>query len=36
MNLESYIFTLNKCLVIGKNPVTKRKIYVFLHFEPLR
>ena len=34
MNIESYRFTLNMCLVIGKNPVTM-KICVVLHFKPL-
>ena len=33
MNLESCTFTLNMCLVIGQNPVT-RNVYVFSHFEP--
>ena len=33
MNLESCAYTLNICLVIGQNPVT-RKIYLFSHFEP--
>ena len=33
MNLESYAFTLNRCLVIGENPIT-RNVYVFSHFEP--
>ena len=34
MNLESCSFTLNKCLVIRKNSVTRRKVSVVLHFEP--
>ena len=34
MNLESYAFTLNRCLVIGQNPVTKT-ISVVSQFKPL-
>ena len=34
MNLESCTFTLNRCLVIGQNPVT-RKVSVVSHFKPL-
>ena len=33
MNLESCAFTLNKCLVIRQNPVT-RKVSVVSHFKP--
>ena len=33
MNLESFAFTLNRCLVVGKNPVTS-KVSVVLHFKP--
>ena len=33
MNLEGCTFTLNKCLVIRKNPVT-RKVCVVSHFKP--
>ena len=33
MNLESYTFTLNMCLVIGRNPVI-RKVSVISHFNP--
>ena len=28
MNLESYVFTLNRCLVIGENPVTRKERFV--------
>ena len=33
MNLESWAFTLNRCLVIEQNPVT-RKVSVVSHFKP--
>ena len=33
MNLESYAFTLNMCLVIGQNPVT-RSVSVVSNFKP--
>ena len=33
MNLKSCAFILNKCLVIGQNPVT-RKVCIVLHFNP--
>ena len=33
MNLESYVFTLNRCLVIGQNPVT-RTVSAVSHFKP--
>ena len=33
MNLENCAFTLNRCLVIGQNPVT-RKVSVVSHFKP--
>ena len=33
MNLESCTFTLNRCLVIGQNPVTKT-VSVVSHFKP--
>ena len=33
MNLESCTFTLNMCLVIGQNPVT-RKVSVISNFKP--
>ena len=33
MNLKSCTFTLNMCLVIGQNPVT-RKVSVVSHFKP--
>ena len=33
MNLENYVFTLNKCLVIGQNLV-KKKVSVVSHFKP--
>ena len=32
MNLESCAFILNRCLVIGQNPVT-RKVSVVSHFK---
>ena len=34
MNLKSYTFIINRCLVIRQNPVT-RNVCIVLHFEPL-
>ena len=33
MNLESCLFTLNKCLVIRQNPITM-KVSIVSHFKP--